>query len=84
MPAPFGGVRPGVPGVPVRRACVEQGVEIAEVPVDSEAGDAGFVRDGRDRGVCGPDRGVEADRGLRDALARLVDLLGTAAHAIRS
>jgi hypothetical protein len=63
-------------------AGLEQGVEVREVAVHGQTRDAGLLGDGSDRGVGRPDGGVEADRGLGDALAGLVDLLGPPRHAI--
>jgi hypothetical protein len=77
-------VRPGVLRGPMRHAGHEHGIEVREVAVDGEAGDAGLLGDGGDRGVGWPDRRVQANGCLSDAQPGLVHLLGAPPHAVRA
>ena len=56
---------------------------VGEVPVDGQPGDPGAVRDGGDGGRGRPDAAVHLHGGFHEALARLVHLLGPAAHPVR-
>lgn len=77
-------IRRRVEAEPVALTGGEQVLEIRKMPVHRQSGHASFLGDGRDRRVRRPDGRVQTDRGLRDALARLVDELGPAAHLVRA